>query len=263
MRILKDIWDDIKHGENLDYYLVFVASLVVLALEVTGGPSAPWTASLTLATLSLLCFAMLRHRHGLDELCELHRSGSRKTLLENYPPSYYEDLSKAREMWLVGMNLRRHFPDFAPEIVKVLSRGGTIKAVVITPGSTASHYAAKQEYHHVSAEEYISTIRLTLTRLVILKKNAPNQVHIRTIDYPLAFGIDAMDVTTQHGSIYVRFYPLSSVDLPILALKPHDSPWYEFYQDQLHKHWNMAVEWVPQPEPEVEPSDERPSHPLV
>jgi hypothetical protein len=246
MRLLGTMWQDIKRGENLEFYLAFGASIFVLAFDLLKGGH-DLAGTLTLTVLSLLCFVMIRLRHALTQLSTVARGTVNDVLRNDYPSFYREHLGQAQELWIVGMNLRRIFPDYTAELRKVLNRGGTIHAILVTPGSAASHYAAKQDYDNVPVDEYINTIRLALIRLTNLKQLAPDRVSIKVIDHPLSFGLDVVDVESHHGRIYVRSYPLLSPngDVPILALGPNDSPWYDFYKDQLRVLSEKAVEWVP------------------
>jgi hypothetical protein len=244
--MFQNILSDIRKGDNLDYYFMFFATLALFLLQVFNAVPQNANDSILLGILSLICFALLRLRHGLSEIRKENRGKADGILLTNYPAGYRERMHSAKTIWIMGSNLRRIFPDCAVNIHNILRNGGTVYALLLKPGSEASRYAAKQDFHPLSANQYIDIIKMSLTRLADLQKLYPNNVIIKVIDQPLAFGIDAIDKDTSRGVLYVRHFPFRSPrgDQPIMEITP-DCPWYEFYVQQLESHWNVAEEWVP------------------
>ena len=97
------------------------------------------------------------------------------------------------------------------------------------------------------AKTFSCLIRSALDELKVLKDGAHDQVNISTLDFPIAFGIDAIDIEEAHGIIYLRYYPLAADDdMPIVVLRPHESLWFGFYKKQLQIHASLSKPWPPE-----------------
>jgi len=162
-------------------------------------------------------------------------------LLSGYPPSDVDVFTRAKqEVWITGLNLTRIFPKRIKQLTKVVKDGGTINAILLSLKSSAVKYAAQQDFGlGANVEDYRGSINTAERCLRELKTLAPDRVNIKKIDYPLPFGIDAVDIRLENGIICVLFYPLESEqgDMPVLVLKQNQSQWYTFYKDQLEKQW--------------------------
>jgi hypothetical protein len=170
-------------------------------------------------------------------------------LLKEYPDSYRADFSRAINLSVMGTNLRRLIHNMI-DIVGVLDRGGTIQVILLDPHSNACKYAAIQDWGRGdddSLRAYAQTVVHAWDVFSELKAKLPNRENliIRVIDYPLAFGMDAMEFDDEkHGKIYVRYYPMKTMadDRPIVVLSDSDGYWYKFYKEQFALHWQLATE---------------------
>jgi len=174
-----------------------------------------------------------------------------------YPLDYLKNLLRAKELWITGLNLRRFYPLHVKDLQEVINRKGTINAVLLSPKSDAVKYAMQQDYGpYGEVSTYRKTIEDAHLWLCELRQSYPDQVKIKTVDFPLTYGIDAIDIESENGLIYVRYYPLHSEreDQPIIVLRPHQSYWYSFYKEQLkeklwekfaalyHLGWNLRID---------------------
>jgi hypothetical protein len=71
VRIIRTIWRDLRHGENVDLYPVVVISLAATVLSQLGIASQQLTLSLLLALVGLLAIAILVNRRQTSELRRL------------------------------------------------------------------------------------------------------------------------------------------------------------------------------------------------
>lgn len=165
--------------------------------------------------------------------------GDEPILAKTYPTDYFETLEKAKELWITGLNLRRF--EFQGRLLKnMIKKGGTLNVILLSSRGEALNYAAQQDYgSYADIISYRETIEKADRYFRDLRRLYPKQVNIRTIDFPLTFGVDAVDIESASGVIYVRYYPLQSGcdDQPILVLRPHHYYWYTFYKEQLEKQW--------------------------
>jgi transcriptional regulator with XRE-family HTH domain len=180
-----------------------------------------------------------------------------RVLLPTYPRSYPDELSSAKELWVSGLNLRRLIPDHEETLAKVLNAGGKIRALLVNPGAKchANKYAAAQDKGpNSNVRIFRGTIIDALDALCQLRKMTAcgKRLEIKTIDYPLPFGLDIKD-PKENGIVYVRLYPLNrkgrkdsvTQDRPIMEIKKADGYWYDFYVEQFNQQWGWptAIEW--------------------
>lgn len=175
-------------------------------------------------------------------------------LLKEYPNTYKTDFKLATKLSVMGTNLRRIIYTHMDDISGVLGRGGIVQVILVDPQSGACKYSAMQEWGR-SDEESVQGFKQTIVqayrnflRLKDGNRNGEN-LTIKKIDYPPAFGLDAMEFEdTRYGNVYVRYYPIRSEvdDRPILVLRNRDGYWYHFYKDQFARHWELAVDWLPE-----------------
>ncbi len=189
----------------------------------------------------VLAYTALEHiRIGEEGMPDEAVATPNNILLEGYPSDYGKTLGRAQKLWITGLNLSRFYPNRVKYLEEVTRHGGNINAMLLSSNSDAIKYAAQQECGpDGKVPAYLNSINDAHDRLRKLRQSYPNQVHIKTVDYPLTFGLDAVDIESENGLIYVTYYPLYSEegDKPILALKPRQSHWYEFYKGQIEKHW--------------------------
>ncbi len=73
MKFLRQIWKDIRQGENIDLYLTIGAAVVLSVLSLAGWAVGEKITGVTLAVLTLLAITNLVNRHKFEEM--LHQGG--------------------------------------------------------------------------------------------------------------------------------------------------------------------------------------------
>jgi len=167
---------------------------------------------------------------------------------EFYPKDFKEELRNAEQLWATGTNLRRIVLDryHLSSVRNILKRGGELKVLMNHPESASCAFAMIQDRGVGSSlEEYKADVHRNLSKFCELRETAPNgkNLQLRTIDYPLSFGLDVINGHSDtDGIIYVRFYPLpdlqqTSEDRPIIRLSAAEGYWYDFFKEQFERHW--------------------------
>ena len=70
MELLQRVWEDIRHGENIDLYVAAPLAVVIAVLEILGITSSQLISSITLVILGLLATSLLASRHSVKELSQ-------------------------------------------------------------------------------------------------------------------------------------------------------------------------------------------------
>ncbi len=184
----------------------------------------------------------------------------------DYPATYKRDFARATELSISGLDLRR-LQGHLKDLRRVIRRKGNVRIIFLDPDYyELCRYGALQDWGKSDPElvaiyrdsiwttyEMIrSRMRASMvvnkTKLGNKEKKKPSgTLEIRTLRYPLGFGIDSMTFDDpEEGAIYVRYYPMypDTDDMPIVPLTTADSQWYSFYKEQFETHWNEAVPWT-------------------
>ena len=236
MKLLKSIWQDIRQGENIDSYIAIIVALGLSIANVFGFAPQSLLASITLAVLALLAITNLGNRHRLDAaLGQKHKD----FFMTQLPETISDDMNKAKELWLFGYNLKKTIGKNLKLIDEKTERGEKIKILLVDPNKPGLVYANKTLYYTATDEQHRQWIENTLSDLRQYPKSNRPYIEVRLIDFPIAFGVNAMDIMTSSGKIYIKTYEYKTKsEGPRILLTPKDERWYEYYRDQILALWN-------------------------
>jgi hypothetical protein len=190
-------------------------------------------------------------------------SSSGIVFLNKWPPGYERDFEMATELWLVGVSLESEVipteniimlkdklvkghsinvlltdPDECDVIKSVVKR--SFKKNWVISESTSDDDSRLQK----DIERKRREIRNTLQELCDLRKLS-RRLHIRTIRYPLSYGVQAMNPGDKSsGVLYIKLYPykIESVK-PRFVLRAGHDEWYESFRQEMGELWTDGVEW--------------------
>ena len=113
LKLVKQIWDDIKQGENIDLYLIVIISVPLVALNLMG-ISLTSSEPIILTVLTLLAISTLSNRRKLDSVMEKMNKSIDSILLKDFPKTWESDLEKSKEVWIIGISLTRTITTYFP-----------------------------------------------------------------------------------------------------------------------------------------------------
>jgi hypothetical protein len=243
VKILQQIWGDIRKGENIDLYLTVGIAIVLAIMNILGIAPSSFLAPLTLAVLALLAVSNLGNRYKLDSL--LQRTAAETMFLGDYPTSQKVDILNGKELWVIGINLGRTVETYSPDFETKLINGGKIKILVLDPDGVANKLVSSKFYYPADEKQHRDRILGTLSTLRHLTKVKSDGLEVRTLDYPFAFGVFAINLNSADGVIYLEQYgfKMKRDDIPKLVLHSKDGRWYEHYKEQVFALWNNATPW--------------------
>jgi hypothetical protein len=245
MRILKRIWDDTRSGENIDLYITVVVAVILAILNLIGVASQAYVAPITLAVLALLAITSLGNRYRIEELLQRQAQSIDSFYMEEYPPGLKNDFETAEELWLIGVSLNRTIKINYTKIEQKLRHGHTIRVLLIHPEGPGVEMAVARSYARREIEAKSNDIQFTLRLLCDLRRIAPNKLEVRTIQYPLGYGVIATNPDTVSGTLYLEHYcfRVASDSLPRFVLRARDGRWYDFFKSEVKALWAAGVEW--------------------
>ncbi len=242
-KILKQVLDDIRQGENIDLYLIVVIALPLVVLNLLG-IALPTSQPVILGVLTLLAVSTLANRRKLETVVQKINQSIDDVLLKEFPDSWKRDFETANEVWLIGISLARTITTYYPLMQDKLKAGAKIKVLIVSPVGLSHEILTQRVIRSVTPEYHRQVLNSSLTDLCKLKEIAPSNMEIRTIDFALPFGVLGVNLKSQEGVIYVEHYPYKAkVDVPKMVFRPQTKYWYEFYSEQIEALWQNSSEW--------------------
>ncbi len=259
MRILRRIWDDIRHGENIDLYVTVLAALTLAFLNLVGLASQALTTSIILTTLGILAISALNNRYHFERIKDStdkalqgiektlkalqvkfgDRSPAEQFFIDHMPP-LAPYLEKARDIRISGVVLQRTIRDNLNIFATCLREGANIKIVLIDPDSIAARHTADE---HFPLERLKAHFDATWQNLLWLSKqpNSKGTLEIRFSDEKAFANIIAIDAEKEYGIIFIEVRPqrwISGGSRPRFELRPgRDGYWFGYYKDQFDMLW--------------------------
>jgi len=246
MKLLRQVWNDVRHGQNIDLYVAAPLAVLIAILGIFGVTSPQLVSSITLVILGLLASSLLTSRHAVKELSQKLTQTSDTIFFKELTESNFEaDFESATDLWLVGVSLTTIIRVHYSTIERKLRAGHTIKALLVHPNGPAVEMAEIRAYGRPNIERAHNEIRSALQDLCDLSQAAPGKMEIRTIQHPLGHGVIAKDPETASGIIYIQNYPFKTEggSRPKFVLCAKDGFWYDFFKKELHNLWESGSEW--------------------
>lgn len=245
MKLINQIFSDIKRGANIDLYLTIPAAILVGFLNIIGVLPADLVAPLTLVVLGLVTITILGSRYQVEQLSRKMKPSPQSVFKEKFPQTLEEDMRKASELWFVGMLQAKHARDFYHLIEEKLRKGHSIRILTVYPDPEIVKFTEMRVYGVASVKAACSNIEIGLEAFCKLKQIAPSNFEIRTIRYPMNRGFTAINPSSSSGSLYIREYAFQTPGgaKPKFTLHSQDGAWYSFYKRELENIWNAGEEW--------------------
>jgi len=248
MKFIERVWEDVQQGENIDLYLTVIVAIVLTLLNVFGIAPQSAIAPMTLTVLSLLAITSLVNRRKVEEMLKVIKAREQIFLTE-FPADFLNYVEKSNELWIFGINLGTTTVNYFNLFERKLKKGNTIKVLLISPNGQALAIASKRRREPDFLKQNLSLLQASLVNFNEPKKIAPDQIEIRTIDYPLSFGVYAVDPHTASGALYLSYYPFKvsgGITIPKIILQPKDGYWYEQFREEMNNLWDGATPWQPE-----------------
>lgn len=246
MKLLRRVWNDIRHGENIDLYVAAPLAILIAIFGIFGITSPQLISSMTLMILGLLATSLLTSRHAVKELSQKLTQTSNTVFLKDFAESNLErDFEEATELWLVGVSLTTTIRTHYSLIEKKLRTGHQIKALLVHPDGSAVEMSENRAYGRPNTERARNEIKNTLQDLCDLSQAVPGRLEIRTIDYLVGHGVIAKDPETASGIIYIENYPFKTEggSRPRFVIGAIDGFWYDFFKKELYNLWDGGSKW--------------------
>lgn len=246
MKLLQRIWNDIRSGENIDQYLTIATAITLTILNLAGVSLQAQLAPFTLAVLTLLAINGLGNRFKIEELLKKKTESLDTFFADDFPQSYKADFENSDVMWLIGVSLHRTIKTNYKTLERKLRQGQTLRILLVHPHGTGVELSVARNYVNRRVEPKSNEISFILELLCKLSEIAPTKIEVRTINFPLAFGVMAVNPDRATGMLYIEHYGfrVSTDSIPRYVLKATDGRWYDFQKREIEALWDAGENWV-------------------
>jgi hypothetical protein len=243
---------DLRSRENLDAYVAIVLGVVLATLGILGKARFELLASGILLTISFSVWAALANRHAIGELKlyiqQLRRPNPILRFAEFPDGSIKNELRAAKEISLCGLSMYRFFPMYFVDIEEALSKGATLRVLLLDPDSDAVEMASFRSDTHLSVELERQRIIGTINFLRHRISELPNvKIEVRMYRYLAPYSIITVlpSDSQSKGYCHARILPFRTPALraPLIIPDPDaDAAWFKFFSDQFESLWNASSE---------------------
>jgi hypothetical protein len=238
------IWKEILKGEDIDLYLIITIGVILAVLNIFDVAPEKLISPLILAVLALLAFSMIKNRHIMGQLLQTSDSVLKKEWKDE---ELIPCLSKCENVLMIGVSLKRTIKNNYALLKNKLSKGHTVRVLIIDPNSFSAELAGKRPYENVDLERTKNSINSSLNSLCRLEESYPNKLEIRVIDYPLSFGgLFMYSKKSVSSMLFLEHYTykVKNEDMPKVVLKRKDGFWFDFFHDQGEALWSNGEKWI-------------------
>jgi hypothetical protein len=251
MKIIRDIWGDIRSGKNLDVYVTLIISLIVSVLGIIGVANQNIIASAILATLALVSLNILLSRRDNAEIRDtliqnsIASSGlSKHFFTQEYDRAFLrKNLSTSRKVFFWGLTFETSLPLIQYTLEQGLESGLEIRFLLIKRDSRAVDMAAFRN-RHKNAIQLNTDLASSIDRLKTLNSvKTSGKLEVREVDYLPPWTIIASDYHLPTGKMFVRLmsFRIPNETRPTFELDARaDNDWYKFFCQQFEMVWSEA-----------------------
>lgn len=216
IRLLRNMWTDIREGKNVELYFTILICLAVVVLSMSDVVDLKTVTSAILAVLSLEAVSLLTNRRieqslkeSMEKVLEHQHRPRLSTALVPFSRGMQElsrRLMQADEAWILSRTCRRLWGDYQEELQAVAKRGG-LRLLFLDPDNGALDMVARSAiWQQPGDDERIKTdVRHLINHLEYVQaKLHLNELAVRLIDYLPAWTLILINPRKNDGIIWVE-----------------------------------------------------------
>ena len=248
MRYLRQIWDDITQGENIDLYFAFPLAIGLAILNIVGVVPSQLIEPITLLVLGTITVSLLVNRNAVKKLSrEIHKSTD-DVFRRDFPPDFESDVEMAKAVFLIGVTLTDFVRRNYFTLQKKMGSGHSVKVMIVDPDSKAIELAEERNIRPTDIDQARSEAKATIKQLCHLREEASKlggKLEVRTIQHPLSYAAFGVNLGNSSGTIYISHFAfkMEPGSEPKMVLRVKDGHWFDFYKNEIFNMWESGVEW--------------------
>jgi len=252
MSLLRLLKGDLRHGRNLDLYILVGIAVVVATLGVVSVVDSRILAAATLAVLAMMATSTLASRHQVDGVRTMlvHMAANEagnvpaERFLSQRHAGLDAEVATATHIGLVGVTLTRTVRDLLPVLDRRLQAGARVRVLLIDLESQAHQEAVARSKKADAPDFYRHRVSSTVDLLRVLASTAADQsaLQLRVLPFVPTFGMCLIDPGERHGRVHVEVYQHRTLE-PNPSFSIHadrDGRWYDLFSSQFDTLWDSA-----------------------
>lgn len=247
MKMLRQVWRELLHGENIDLYITFVTAIILASFNLVRSLDPKILISVNMAVLALVAVSLLTTRRIVENSARVRKASVESIFFEEYPENYRIDFENAKEIWLVGVTLTSTIRNNYSLIESKLRKKHFIRVLLVNPEGEALKMADMRDFARPNIERTKNEVFSSLQFLADLKQIAPDRLQIKTIHHPLGFGATAINPEDiSRGTIYIQHYAFKTPggSVPKFVVQVQDGKWYQHFKAEMENLWHSGNEWT-------------------
>lgn len=176
---------------------------------------------------------------------KINKSFSTGTIITpESPQEIREKIENFSELWLLGINLRRMVISSYGLFKERLSKGATLRILLIDPNSDLIPVLAQRSKVHSDPNAMKNSIEQTLHNLTeLMSIDNKGIIEVHTLSIVPSYGLIMINPKNSNGQIRVTIYPHKAPpeDNPGFWFKNIvDDKWYKFFIEQFDLLWKIS-----------------------
>ncbi|NET44128.1 TrmB family transcriptional regulator sugar-binding domain-containing protein [Okeania sp. SIO2B3] len=255
MKIIKDILDDIKKGENIDGYLALILGLICSFIGIFD-VSQDYVLTAISTVLTFLALGILIDRKNTQKVSKLLEGLTIKQndiLAQRNKAFFYnnilESISNAKEEICILVRSGSTLKSFDEEIKKAIMRNCQVRIILCARNPETINSMAFRGHKTNNPNKIFSDIENSINNLTSLKEKInESQIYllkIREIQYLPSIGFSISDPESSDGKLFAllaSFRSESSVAPSILLNKKNDIDLFNYFKQEFDNYWEAANE---------------------
>lgn len=247
-RLLSWCWADVRSGENLDLWLLFIAALLFTMLGAVGLSSTQVLSSVVLGLLALLAVSQIRSREAAHRILNVCNGRRTELFHSEFPDVYYEARKSATHSYsFAGLTMKRTLPTMEADIVRILSNGGAIKILLPDPDNDMlMRMVAASRRFREPPEGVAEAVRHSLDAAARIHDGSGRRPEVRTTSLLPRTGYNIIDADHPNALLMVQMYQVAppAEPGPIFLIKPSDGQWFEHFNAEFKRLWDLGIDWT-------------------
>lgn len=244
MKILQNIWRDIRRGENIDLYITVGIAIGLVVLNILGVTTDKFVAPVTLSVLGLLAITSLGTRHFIKEKLDSFQEKSSGLVSRSALPPLEERGRDSKEIVIVGTTLYSALIPNLDFFEAKMKQGCKLRFLLLDPESPAVETLAlisKVPNQKANIEQSLQA----LIELIALNKTTKGNCEVRLSSAFLSFGMAGFDTEKDAGYINIQLYSYKTLgEIPNIILKRQDDPkWFDYFKKQFELLWTDSKDF--------------------
>lgn len=249
LKLLSNIANDLRYGKYLESYIVITLALIVVVLDIFDLAKQSWISEITLAVLALLIYSRIQLARTVDKVDSSIRNLNTGHRFEKSNEVSLLEVGKrieaAQTIDWVAFTHHRTIRLYNEALKKCLSRGGSIRILLIDPKDDVCKFVARNSYTKITNEKkyYSEQVTYTLERCKqIVSEAGRGSIEVRFLRIYPPFRMTVYNRVGGKG--YIRIHLLkapNTSDAATIAWHKEDDPlWFEFFVDEYEKLWKRS-----------------------